>query len=159
MRHIPLAVALGAAGLLAACTPLATYPPDSRAANPKAVVNEPIPTIMAETVLYCNAKYPVGGDPAICLPAGSSTKLYDRVIRLLGQGHPMTDPDEPAYHITEVRSRGLKAEVDVFVPRADGTYRYATMTFRAEPFEGYAHAATRWWKTGDQPAQPVLAHD
>ena len=170
IRTVALVGMLAAAS---ACTPFATYPPaDNKAINPQAAVNDPIPALMVGSIEYSQTIYATSGDPAINLPAGSSRNLYKRVIHRLGTGHPMTDPKELAYQITQVRARGTKAQVDIFVPRADGTYGFATLYF-GHTLKGYRVEHIRWWETGDQPpgidtgtpaqqppaaAQPVLAH-
>ncbi len=177
MSNTVYAAVLCLAGLgLAACTPLATYPPDNRAMSTRAVVNEPVPTLIVESIAYADSRYGTGDDFAIDLPAGTSERLYRRVIERLGKGHVLTVTGEPAYYITKVRARGLNGEVDIFIPDTDGTYRFATMSFRRDAFSGYVLQDTRWWKTGEQPPavpnyvvaaepsdapieQPVLAHD
>ena len=171
IRALSLVCLLSAA---AACTPFATYPQGDRPVPPHAAVNDPIPTLMAVSIEWSNRLYGTSDDPAINLPPGSSPDLYQRVIRRLHTGHPMLDPKEPAIHVMQVRSRGLRGDIDIFVPKADGTYAFATVTFFRDPFKGYVHEHTRWWETGDvppgpnygmppaeQPAerQPVLAHD
>ena len=141
---------------LCACTPVATYPPGF-VVNPEAVVNEPVPSLMVVAIDYADSRYGYEDDPAINLPPGTPLKLYAKVIKGLGEGHPMRDPHEPAYHIVEVRARGLKGEVDLFIPNVDGTYGFATMTFRRDAFRGYEHERTRWWRSGDEPPPPNYA--
>lgn len=153
MKSTIYAVVVGCAGL-SACAPFATYPPDSRALTPKSVVNEPIPTLIVESLRYADAQYGTGENLAIDLPAGSSPRLYERVTRDLGKGHPLTAPGQPAYYVTKVRARGLDGEVDLFVPGPDDSYRYATLSFRNDPFQGWYHTETRWWRTGEQPPAP-----
>ncbi len=170
-----------AAATLSACTTLATYPSDSRAElSPEANVNEPIPKLIAAAIDYAGSTEGSVGDPAINLPDGSGMRLYEQVIGRLGRGHAQIDPDEPAYSITKVRARGLEGEVDLFIPNVDGSYSFATLTFRRNPFAEFRHTRTRWWSLAEQPpginhvvlqqvaphgpdeapvAQPVLAHD
>ncbi len=174
-------MALGlAAATLSACTTIATYPSDSRAElSPEATVNEPIGQLIAAAIDYAGSTETVE-DPAINLPDGSGMRLYQQVIGHLGRGHAQVDPDEPAYSITKVRARGLNGEVDLFIPNVDGSYSFATLTFRRNPFAEFRHTRTRWWDLGEQPpavnhvaleqnarpdpeeepvVQPVLAHD
>ena len=170
-----------AAATLSACTTLATYPSDSRAElSPEATVNEPVPKLIAAAIDYAGSTEGSVGDPAINLPDGSGMRLYEQVIGRLGRGHAQIDPDEPAYSITKVRARGLEGEVDLFIPNVDGSYSFATLTFRRNPFAEFRHTRTRWWSLAEQPpginhvvlqqvaphgpdeapvAQPVLAHD
>ena len=174
-------MALGlAVATLSACTTLATYPSDSRAElSPEATVNESVGELIAAAIDYAGPTEVVE-DPAINLPDGSGMKLYEQVIDRLGRGHAQVDPDEPAYSITKVRTRGLNGEVDLFIPNLDGSYSFATLTFRRNPFAEFRHTRTRWWNLAEQPpginhialehnarpdpdeapiAQPVLAHD
>ncbi len=158
MKNHAIAVIAGLSTLsLGACTPLATYPASTGPVNPQAVVNEPIPTLIVETIDYAHTLHGQGSDFAINLPAGTSPRLYERVIARLGGGHPMLDPDEPAYHVTEVRSKGLMGSVDLFFPMDDGSYAFVTITFRRDLIHGYVHESTRWWDTGDQPPGPGYA--
>ena len=175
-------MALGlAVATLSACSPVATYPSDSRALTQTAAVREPVPTLMAEAINYACATYDPDGDPAINLPAGTSMKLYDRVIAHLGSGHPQVNPDEPAISITKVRSRGFVGSIDLFIPTIDGSHSFATLTFRRDAFNGYRYVRTKWWDIAETPpavnyvvlqqhdaptaddvapvGQPVLAHD
>lgn len=179
MKNTVYATVLGLGSVaLSACSPLATYPPDNRVMNPAAVVNEPVPTLIVESIMYADRRYGTGDEFAIDLPAGSSGRLYERIITRLGKGHVLTVTGERAYYITKVRARGFDAEVDMFIPDADGGYGFATLSFRHDVFKGFVLVDTRWWKTGAQPPavpnyvvakpvgkepspveQPVLAHD
>ena len=182
MRNIHSAAILGLAAVsLTACSPVATFPSDTRALDRDSVASEPVPTLIAEAVNYASAMYDSDGDPAINLPTGTSMVLYARVIDRLGDGHPQLDPDEPAFSIVKVRARGSDGEVDLFIPNIDGSHSFATLTFHRD-FAKYTHVRTKWWDTGELPPpvnyvvierheaeqvpaeqgpveQPVLAHD
>jgi hypothetical protein len=182
MRIILNATILGlAATTFTACSPVATFPSDTRALTSNSVPSEPVPTLIAEAVNYACSMYDPDGDPSINLPAGTSILLYRKVIDRLGDGHPKFDPNEPSFSIVKVRARGIDAEVDMFIPNIDGSHSFATLTFRRE-FRKYAHIRTKWWDTGEQlppvnyvviewheadqvpdvdgpVEQPVLAHD
>jgi len=181
-RHIRSTMTVMALAALSACAPIATYPSDNRDLTLRTVVREPIPTLMAEAIDYACTTYDPDGNPSINLPAGTSMKLYDRVIAHLGTGHPQVDPDEPAISITKVRSRGFEGSVDLFIPDIDGYHSFATLTFRRDAFSGYRHIRTKWWDIAETPpavnyivlqqhdappaiddeppaAQPVLAHN
>jgi len=172
MRHLTAATTIGMlSGVLMSCTPLATYPPDNRPLG-QSVVNEPVPTLIADAVSYSASAYGDTDDLAINLPPGSTMRLYERVIAHLGEGRPQTNAAEAAYHVTKVRCRGLAGEVDMFIPQRDGSYRFATLYFQSEPFQPFRHIRTRWWDLNESPpapayaaapdrevVQPVLAHD
>ncbi len=177
MRNLPILAALGlAAATLSACSPVATFPSDTRALERDEIATEPVPTLIAEAVGYACAMYDPDGDPAINLPAGTGMPTYVRVIDRLGDGHPQLDPDEPAFSVVKVRARGTEGQVDLFIPNIDGSHSLATLTFRRD-FLKYTHVRTKWWDTGELPPavnyvmleqaetdqspveQPVLAND
>lgn len=139
---------------LPACAPIATYPPEKGIINPSAATNEPIPTLMAEGIRYAYARWGDEDDFGINLPPGTPPQIYEKVIRRVGAGHPMEDPDEPAYHVTQVLARGLEGNVDLFYPTADGSYRLVTLTFRRHGLQGYRHERTKVWRTGEEPPPP-----
>jgi hypothetical protein len=175
MKNTILALGLGCLlAVASACTPFATYPQGDGPAPPNAAVNAPLPDLMAVSVIWANSHYGTTDDPAFNLPAYSTPELYQRIIRRMRTGHPVTDPAEPAFYVMQVRARGAKGEVDMFLPKVDGTYAFATVKFRLDAFKGYVHESTRWWETGEVPpppnygtpapqkpaaGQPVLAHE
>ena len=141
--------------MLTACAPFATYPPVDGAVQLSGSTIEPIPTLMAKSIRYAQSHYGDGAQEfAINLPPQTPAALYETVIRRLGAGHPQLDLDEPAYHVTSVRARGLTAEVDLFYPRADGFYDFVTISFRRDVLGEYEVLNTRLWRTGDQPPEP-----
>ncbi len=141
--------------VVTACAPIATYPPLDGAVELSNPALEPIPTLMAESIRYAQSRYGDGaGGFAINLPPNTPTAVYETVIARLGRCHPQFDRDEPAYHVTSVRARGLKAEVDLFYPRTDGYYEFVTISFRRDVLRGYEVANTRLWRTDDHPPGP-----
>ncbi len=136
------------------CAPLATFPPDVGGLGLSAPSLEPIPTVMAEAIRYAHGRYGSSEEFAINLPAGTPTAVYDRVIMLIGDGHPMQDPQEYTYHVTKVRVRGRNITVDVFYPRPEGGYQFATISFQGDLVRGYQHERTRPWQTLDKPPGP-----
>ena len=141
--------------VVSACAPFATYPPVDGAVQLSSPTIEPIPTLMAESIRYAQSRYGDGaGGFAINLPPNTPTAVYETVIGRLGRCHPQFDRDEPAYHVTSVRARGLTAEVDLFYPRADGFYDFVTISFRRDVLSGYEVLSTRLWRTNDQPPEP-----
>ncbi len=141
--------------VLTACAPMATFPPVDGSVQLGGASIEPIPTLMAESIRYAQSRYGDGaGGFAINLPPNTPAKVYETVIARLGRCHPQFDRDEPAYHVTSVRARGLKAEVDLFYPRTDGFYDFVTISFRRDVIRGYEVANTRLWRTDDRPPGP-----
>ncbi len=141
--------------VVTACAPFATYPPVDGAVQLSGPTIEPIPTLMTESIRYAQDRYGDGAQEfAINLPPQTPAALYETVIRRLGAGHPQLDVDEPAYHVTSVRARGLTAEVDLFYPRTDGFYDFVTISFRRDVLGEYAVRSTRLWRTDDRPPEP-----
>jgi hypothetical protein len=141
--------------VLAGCAPFATYPPEQGMVELSGPTIEPIPTLMTESIRYAQSRYGDSAEEfAINLPPQTPPAVYETVIRRLGEGHPQLDADEPAYHVTSVRARGLTAQVDLFYPRADGFYEFVTISFRRDLLRGYEVQNTRFWRTDDQPPEP-----
>ncbi|MHC4318368.1 MAG: hypothetical protein ACYS1B_07480 [Planctomycetota bacterium] len=138
MRRTLTTVLLALSGLLTtACAPAITYPLEEGVMTSRSAANEPVPTLMAKAIEYAHTEWGEEGD------------------QRLGVGHPLEDPDEPAYHVTRVSSQGNEALIDLFHPKPDGTYGYVTLTFRLQLIGGYQHLTTRTWQTGDQPPPPA----
>jgi hypothetical protein len=137
-----------------ACAPAITYPPEEGVMTSRSAADEPVPTLMARAIEYAHAEWGDEGGLAINLPAGTPRSVYDKVIKRLGAGHPMQDPEEPAYHVTRVSSQANEALVDLFYPKPDGSYGFVTLTFHMQLVGGYQHRLTRVWQTGDQPPPP-----
>ncbi len=139
---------------LSACAPVATFPREQGTINPSARLNEPIPTLMAESIKYAWSRYGNEEEIAINLPPGTPPAVYDKVIRRIGAGRPMEIPDEPAYHVTRVLARGLEGHVDLFYPTEAGGYEMVTLTFRRDVLGSYRHEHTRVWRIGEEPPGP-----
>ncbi len=148
------------AGLAACgCAPFATYPPDEGSLTESRSDLEPVPTVMAKAINHAHQENGGSGDNfAYNLPPGTRPDVYALVEeRLGGAGHPQASVDELAYHVSKVRIRGRWAMVDVFYPKADGSYQFATVTLLGDVWVGYHVENTRLWETGDEPPSPSYA--
>lgn len=129
------------------CTPLTTYPTIE-----ESIVNqptyEPIPTLISEAVRHAHAEWgPAGSYPIVNLPAGAPTSLYEKVMNdLANQARIMTRADEPAIHVTEVRVRGLKGEVDLLTPLSDGRHELVTVSLERKAYTTWSVDRTRVWR-------------
>tara|TARA_B100001750_G_C15433391_1_gene559522 strand:+ start:230 stop:754 length:525 start_codon:yes stop_codon:yes gene_type:complete len=142
------------------CTPIATYPPIENRTAKKFTekVSEPVPTILATTIKYAFDKF--GGMETIVfnLPEGLDEKIYSRVIKRLNNATAITDDKQAAYHIVQLRVRGLKAEADVLFPAlgwdeggwlsADHTseYRMATIHLEGSLVDEWKVTRDRVWR-------------
>ncbi|MFT4592330.1 MAG: hypothetical protein ACI9JK_000022 [Phycisphaerales bacterium] len=132
---------------LGGCAYIATYPPvesDVILSNPNSA-NEPVPTILAEVLLYAHSQY--GGMDIIVfnLPKGMTPETYSIVSNKLGGAVPLTIDNQVAYHITELRVRGLSAEADITFPSPSGGYEEASIRLTSAPFEHWAVSDSRVW--------------
>jgi hypothetical protein len=114
---------------VACCTPIATYPPVE---NGVALIfsdssNEPIPSIFEKTLMYAHERF--GGMDTVVfnLPSGVNEDTYVIVTEKIGGAIPMTDPNQLAYHVTELRKRPFHAEADIIFPASGGRYEQATI--------------------------------
>jgi len=114
---------------LSCCSPIATYPPVevSTAVSFSNSSYEPVPTILVTTIEYAHNHY--GGMETVVynLPEGMLGETYDIVSARVSDSAPLQNEGEQAYHITELRVRGLRAEADIIFPRAGGGYETATL--------------------------------
>ncbi len=134
--------------LVSGCTHVATYPPVEN----KAALNlsntsakEPVPTIMAETIVYAHERF--GGMDTIVfnLPVGISEETYSTVANKIGGAIPMSQPDQVAYHIIELRVRGYSAEADVVFPSTTNKFEMATIKLKTSILDPWAVTDYRIW--------------
>jgi hypothetical protein len=110
------------------CSPIATYPPIE--VDPAVVFSnanhEPVPTLLVTIIEYARDHF--GGLETVVynLPDGIGGETYDVVTSRLSGAKPMQNDGELAYHITELRVRGFRAEASVTFPRGGG-YETATL--------------------------------
>src|SRR5437773_2216679 len=85
------------------------------------------------------------------------SSVYDKVIAHLGAGQAMQSAGEKAVHVTEVRTRGFDATVDLMYPRTDALYQPVTLTLQRSVLEGWRVIGTRTWQYKDaKPPAPNL---
>ncbi len=129
------------------CTPIATYPPVE---NGVAITfsnseNEPVPTIIAESLLYANKCF--GGVDGIVfyLPEGMSNETYVAVCAKLDGATPLHSPEQVAYYITSLRKRPFHAEVDMVFPSTTGQYEQATIYLSSSVIDPWKVTRNRVW--------------
>lgn len=136
------------------CANISTYPPvenDSFLSNPNSA-NEPVPTIMVDVLKYAHEHF--GGMDTIVfnLPVGVNRETYTIVADRLGGATPMTNENQVAFHITELRVRGFSAEADVTFPSSGGGYEKATVYLQSSPFGVWEVVDERVWLIPSQNA-------
>lgn len=149
-----LAIGLSVAAISTGCTAWATYPPIPGAAQIGRPEFEPVPTIMAEAILFAHDRHgeAIGIQDEIVfnLPEGTSPNTYDRVIyRLRKTELParwMTEADDTAIHIESVRIRANAAQVDIIYPRQDGHHELVMLSMRQKFFNQYEVEGSRLWR-------------
>ena len=90
--------------VMGGCQQYATYPPVEVTARMQRPAAEPVPTIIADAVLYARDNFVGGQALPINLPEEVPATVYEKVFTHLDGGRPMQIPGERAIHITEVRS-------------------------------------------------------
>lgn len=148
VRIAVLSLAALVTGLIGGCAPMSTYPPVETAAA-TAITRptfEPVPSVMTAALEYAQANYAQERDLAINLPEGAPVELYDIVLERLGGGRPMRVPEEPAIHVTQVRTRAFNAQVDLLYPRVDGINQTVTLTLRYNLPDGWRVTDAREWR-------------
>ncbi len=141
---------------LIGCGVNVTYPPvrgtPSFVGTP---VTEPVPTLMSEAVVWVRARHGAGWDDiAVNLPPRTKKWVYDRVIEKAGFGRIMTSADDrPVISVSEVRVRGLSAEVDVIYPRFD-TWEFATLTLERDVVDRFRVVRSKIWRLRIKPPTP-----
>ena len=137
--------------LTTGCAPTATYPPVEGSFGLNTPTYEPVPTIMADAIRYVHLHHGSDHPLAFNLPAGTSAKTYDRVIKRLGAGKPQTADDEWACYIQQVRSRGLNAEADVIFAQDNAPPAFLTLYLRKELSNYSVNHVKRWQLPAELP--------
>ncbi len=140
--------------LVGGCSRWATHPPLEGTGPSGGTIAEPIPSLMADAIRFAHSHYRGHDEVIINLPEGTPAAVYEMVTDRLGRGRPMMASSERAYHVTEVRVRGLDAQVDLLSPRKDGYYHFVTISFRQDLLRGYQVAHTRLWRIREEPPAP-----
>lgn len=135
------------AASLAHCSPVATYPPievDSAVTFSNSTY-EPVPTVLVTSIEYARDHF--GGSDAVVynLPEGMTAETYDIVTSRVENSRPMQNMEEVAYHITQLRVRGLRAEADVVYPAGGGEYQTATMYLSKSIADPWTVKRARVW--------------
>jgi len=130
---------------LAGCTPWATYPNVKGMTEIGSATTPPVPTLMARAIGYVKDNKAGGADYAINLPPGVPANVYADIKERLGFGNPMISSAELAYHVTEIRLRGLNAEVDVVYPDINAEFQLVTLYFRNSVMPGWNVVNSRQW--------------
>jgi hypothetical protein len=145
--HIASSILLLMVLAITGCAPWVTYPPIEGAAHLGHSEIEPVPSIITESIRFANERFTKMEDEIVFnLPAGATAALYHDVANRLRNARPMTEDDDFAIHIAEVRVRATNAEVDVVYPRADGLYEMVTLTLRQRLLNHYRVLHSRLWR-------------
>jgi hypothetical protein len=150
-------MAFGAVAM-SACTPWATYPPIEGARNIGSPAAEPVPRLMAESILYTNERFLSADESEMIvynLPEGATTKLYADAGRWMTNARPMVTGDANAIHVTEVRLRAMDAQVDVIYPRGATHNEFVTLYFKKDIVNGWRVTDSRLWRVRQGAPQPT----
>ncbi len=132
--------------LMASCAPYNTYPRVEHIGSKHDIGHEPMSTLVVESLRYADESYGLDEELIINLPEGTPAEIYEVFIERIGRGRPMIDASESALTIKEIRTRGLKGEVDVIYPTGQGKYALATIFFDRGLLNDYAVVNARRWR-------------
>lgn len=135
--------------VMGGCQQYATYPPVEVTARMQRPAAEPVPTIIADAVLYARDNFVGGQALPINLPEEVPATVYEKVFTHLDGGRPMQIPGERAIHITEVRTRAMHAQVDMMYPTPKGFYQFVTLTLERSVLESWRVKSERKWAMRD----------
>jgi hypothetical protein len=133
--------------IVVGCTPVATYPPveNDMALAFSDSTNEPIPTILAESLRYAHEHF--GGVDGIVfyLPDSMSSETYAIVRERVEGATPLHSTEQTAYYVTALRKRPFHAEVDVVFPSTTGQCEQATIYLSSSLIEPWRVLRDRVW--------------
>ena len=132
--------------ILSSCSPIATYPPiEVESAVTFSNANyEPVPTILVTTIEYARDHFGALETVVYNLPVGMGSETYDTVTSRLESAEPMREVGQQAYHITELRVRGFRAEANITFPRGE-EYATATLYLSKKLSEPWTVTRQRVW--------------
>lgn len=134
--------------MLGGCAAWSTYPPIETARTPSLKpANAPLPEVMRKALAFTHQEYARVDDLVFNLPEGTPPRVYEDITDRLGYGRPLTEPQQPAYHIEQVRVRGTKAEVDIILPSTQSDmHQVATIFLGQRIGSGYFVERSRLWR-------------
>lgn len=156
---VGLTAAFMALAVFSGCQQMATYPAIEVTGKYQWPSAEPVPTIVAECYRYAQQKYVKGEALPINLPENVPADVYDKVLVHLNKDtaegestyRPMIFPDEKAIHFTEVRTRGMHAQVDLIYPTTAGFHQLVTLSLDRSVVERWKVRSERKWLTRNLP--------
>ena len=150
MHRIPLLLAIMA---LAGCSSYASFPPLEGDSPSASASQEPVPTVIATAIDWCIARenYRQQEQPvAFSLPPSMDDPTYAAVAAQVPGAHEATTEDQNVIEIRSVRLFGLKAMVDMTVPRENMTPRLVTLELWSYPFQSWHVVGANMWRFNEQ---------
>lgn len=153
---------------LHSCATWATYPPvegDAAVADPNV---HPLPTVIETALVRVFNRYPVDGRFTINFPEGMDRDRAQRVARdaaerapspmgpALTVGEPGWD-DAPLYHVSELRIRADRAEVEILRPVAEADAHQPVTVRLLGGVNGWITTSTRTWPIGFKDTPPLYS--
>jgi hypothetical protein len=135
------------------CTPWATYPPTDGAVSFNNPALEPIPTLMTEAIRRAVDRDEVSGTIYFNLPEDTPESVWSKVAERLGDAKALSDPGQPAYHVTAVRIRTVEAEVDVIRSGPEVVPQLSTIEFKQQ-LGGWKVVSAREWRVRVEAPEP-----
>lgn len=147
-RSKPLSMIV-VASLAAGCANYASYPPLEGDPSAAEATSSPAPEVIATAIEWCVTREDFSEQQApvdFQLPTGMNETTHEAVIEQLKDGGLDSQPASTGgIEVRSVRIFGLKAMVDLSVPRNGGPNQLVTLELRTYPFQSWrVIGANRW---------------
>lgn len=141
------------------CAAYANYPSigDDAAVNDPNIA--PLPELVTRSLVWVVDAYPVEGGFVLNLPEGMDRKKAALIAERVGRGAELVSSESmglPVYHVTRIRLRGDRGEVDVLRPVSGAGGAHQMVTVRLGSRLGtWEVRTTKVWPVGSGDVPPL----
>lgn len=142
---------------VAGCVNYAAYPPLEGQATMTETLEAPVPEVIATAIEWCVARedYRSQQEPVVfSLPPSMGAAAHEAVAEQLKADGLQGDPSTAdGIAIRSVRLFGLKAMVDLSVPRGSTPRQLVTLELRSYPFQSWHVVSSNRWRFNEEQLQ------
>ncbi|MDG2095483.1 MAG: hypothetical protein P8J89_09470 [Phycisphaerales bacterium] len=140
--------------LMAGCANYASYPSLEGKQRADGPISAPVPEVIATAIEWCVARedFREQEKPVVFqLPSGMDESAHEAVVRELGKSNlNSTVSSADGIVIRSVRLFGLKAMVDMSVPRNYGNDQLVTLELQSYAFQPWRVVAANRWRFNEE---------
>ncbi|MEE2907642.1 MAG: hypothetical protein VX527_07395 [Planctomycetota bacterium] len=159
-RYRSIAVIMSTA-FVAGCANYAAYPPLEGTSPVAEAIEAPVPEVIATAIEWCVARedFRTQEKPIMfSLPPSMGNGAHAAVAEQLQKdGHASMPMNTDGIAIRSVRLFGLKAMVDLSVPRGTAPNQLVTLELRSYPFQPWHVVGSNRWRFNEQQLQQSTA--